>query len=58
MVIAALKSTLGFNGSASSWPSYLTVDLMTMDYGSPSSGVCVVSGGSCELDGRHPLLVV
>jgi chitinase len=49
MVIAALKSTLGFNGSASSWPSYLTVDLMTMDYGSPSSGVCVVSGGSCDM---------
>ncbi len=49
MVIAAVKSTLGFNGSPSSWPSYLTVDLMTMDYGSPSDGVCVVSGGLCEM---------
>jgi hypothetical protein len=48
-VLAAVKSTLGFSGSASSWPSYLTVDLMTMDYGSPSDGVCVVSGGSCDM---------
>ena len=24
-------------------------NLMTMDYGSPSSGVCVVSGGTCEM---------
>ena len=48
-VMAAVKSTLGFNGSAGSWPSYLTVDLMTMDYGSPSSGVCVVSGAICEM---------
>jgi hypothetical protein len=48
-VLAAVKSTLGFDGSPSSWPSYLTVDLMTMDYGSPSAGVCVVSGGSCEM---------
>ena len=45
----AVKSTLGFDGSASTWPSYLTVDLMTMDYGSPSSGVCVVANGACEM---------
>ena len=45
----AVKSILGFNGSASSWPSYVTVDLMTMDYGSPSAGVCVVSGGICQM---------
>src|SRR5581483_9232145 len=48
-VMSAVKSTLGFNGSASSWPSYVTVNLMTMDYGSPSAGVCVVSGGACEM---------
>ena len=47
-VLAAVQSTLGFSG-ASSWPSYVTVDLMTMDYGSPSAGVCVVSGGECEM---------
>jgi hypothetical protein len=43
-VMAAVNGTFG-----SSWPSYLTVDLMTMDYGSPSSGVCVVSGGTCQM---------
>ncbi|MCU1281263.1 MAG: Chitinase, partial [bacterium] len=48
-VMAAVKSTLGFNGSASSWPSYVTVNLMTMDYGSPSAGVCVVAGGACQM---------
>ena len=48
-VLAAVKSTLGFDGSAASWPSYVTVDLMTMDYGSPSAGVCVVAGGSCDM---------
>ncbi len=47
--IAAVKSQLGWNGQASSWPSYVTVDLMTMDYGSPSSGVCVVAGGTCDM---------
>ena len=44
-----VKNTLGFNGSAASWPSYVTVNLMTMDYGSPSSGVCVVNAGSCDM---------
>ena len=45
----AVKGVLGFNGSPASWPSYVTVNLMTMDYGSPSSGVCVVSGGNCDM---------
>ena len=40
------RATLGFDGSAATWPSYVTVDLMTMDYGSPSTGVCVVAGGA------------
>ncbi|HEX3763718.1 MAG TPA: carbohydrate-binding protein [Kofleriaceae bacterium] len=47
--LAAVRSTLGFNGSASTWPTYLTVNLMVMDYGAPSSGVCVVSGGLCDM---------
>jgi chitinase len=47
--LQAVQSVLGFNGSASSWPSYLTVNLMTMDYGSASSGVCVVSSGACQM---------
>jgi hypothetical protein len=40
----AIQSTMG-----SSWPSYVTINLMTMDYGSPSAGVCVVSGGVCQM---------
>src|SRR5262249_4052604 len=47
-VLNAVKQVFGFNG-ASSWPSYVTVNLMTMDYGAPSSGVCVVSGGLCQM---------
>ncbi len=47
--MAAVKSALGFNGSASTWPSYVTVNLMTMDFGSASAGVCVVSGGACQM---------
>ncbi|HTM45812.1 MAG TPA: glycosyl hydrolase [Polyangiaceae bacterium] len=31
------------------WPSYLTVNLMTMDYGAPGMGVCVVKAGACEM---------
>ena len=49
MTLNAVKSTLGFDGTAASWPGYLTVDLMTMDYGSPSQGVCVVAGGACDM---------
>jgi hypothetical protein len=44
MVLSAVSSTFG-----STWPSFVTVDLMTMDYGSASDGVCVVSGGACEM---------
>jgi hypothetical protein len=42
--MAAMHATFG-----DTWPSYVTVDLMTMDYGSPSPGVCVVAGGACEM---------
>jgi hypothetical protein len=45
----SVKNILGFNGSPSTWPSYVTVNLMTMDFGSASSGVCVVSGGQCDM---------
>jgi len=47
--LAAVRSTLGFSGAPSTWPPYVTVDLMTMDYGSASPGVCVVSGGICQM---------
>jgi chitinase len=43
-VIAAVQSTFG-----ATWPSFVTVDLMTMDFGSASDGVCVVSGGACQM---------
>jgi hypothetical protein len=42
--LAAVHTTFG-----ATWPSFVTVNLMTMDYGSPSAGVCVVSGGLCEM---------
>ena len=48
-VMAAVQSTLGFSGATPTWPPYLTVDLMTMDYGAPSPGVCVVAGGACQM---------
>jgi hypothetical protein len=47
--LQAVKSTFGFDGTAATWPSYVTVNLMTMDYGSPSPGVCVVAGGVCDM---------
>ncbi|HEX8952510.1 MAG TPA: glycosyl hydrolase, partial [Polyangia bacterium] len=47
--LAAVKSTLGFTGAPSTWPAYVTVNLMTMDYGSPSAGVCVVANGACQM---------
>jgi hypothetical protein len=40
----AMRATFG-----TTWPSYVTVNLMTMDYGSPGAGVCVVSGGICDM---------
>ncbi len=39
----ALRSAFG-----ATWPSYVTVNLMTMD-GGPSADVCVVAGGACEM---------
>ncbi|HSR96693.1 MAG TPA: hypothetical protein VLM79_06550 [Kofleriaceae bacterium] len=47
--LAAVKSILGFDGTEATWPSYVTVNLMTMDYGAPGAGVCVVSGGLCDM---------
>jgi hypothetical protein len=47
--LAAVRNTLGFTGAPASWPSYVTVNLMTMDYGAASPGVCVASGGICEM---------
>jgi hypothetical protein len=48
-VMAAVKGTLGFDGTASTWPAYVTVNLMTMDYGAASPNVCVVSGATCQM---------
>jgi chitinase len=47
--LAAVSSILGFSGSAATWPSYVTVNLMVMDFGSASPGVCVVAGGICDM---------
>jgi hypothetical protein len=47
--LAAVRSVLGFNGNAATWPSYVTVNLMTMDYGAPGAGVCVVNSGICDM---------
>ncbi|HVZ73832.1 MAG TPA: glycosyl hydrolase [Polyangia bacterium] len=47
--LAAMKTQFGFNGTPATWPSYVTVNLMTMDYGAPAPGVCVVSGGLCQM---------
>jgi hypothetical protein len=43
-VLTAVQGAFG-----SAWPTFVTVDLMTMDYGSASAGVCVVSGGRCAM---------
>ena len=45
----AIASELGFDGTAATWPSWLTVNLMTMNYGAPGPGVCVVQGGLCQM---------
>jgi chitinase len=48
--MAAVEGTLGFSiGSPATWPGYLMINLMTMDYGAPSAGVCVVSSGACQM---------
>jgi chitinase len=45
----AVRTVFGWNGSPSTWPSYVTVNLMTMDYGAPAPGVCVVRNGLCDM---------
>lgn len=45
----AVKSSLGWDGTSAGWPSYVTVNLMTMDYGGPGPGVCLLSGGQCQM---------
>ena len=47
--LAALRSGLGFTGAEATWPGYVTVNLMTMDYGSAGPGVCVVAGAVCDM---------
>src|SRR3569833_1000181 len=31
------------------WPSFVTIDLMTMDYGSPGPGVYIISNAKCDM---------
>src|SRR5690606_5845265 len=47
--LMAVKQHLGFDGTEATWPSYVTVNLMTMDYGAPGPGVCVVKDGLCDM---------
>jgi hypothetical protein len=47
--MTAVKNIFGFNGSAASWPSFITVNLMTMDFGAAGAGICVVSNGACQM---------
>jgi chitinase len=48
--MSAVEGMLGFAaGQPSTWPAYLTINLMTMDYGAPQMGVCVVASGSCQM---------
>ena len=47
--MTAVKNGLGFSGAPATWPSYVTVNLMTMDYGAAGPGICVVSGGECQM---------
>lgn len=48
--LQSVARTLGVSAATpGSWPTYLTVNLMTMDYGAASPGVCVVASGSCNM---------
>jgi chitinase len=48
-VMSSIKTFLGFMGTAATWPAYVTINLMTMDYGSAGPGICVVSNGACQM---------
>ncbi len=47
LIMAQAKSVWGFSGS--NWPSYVTVNLMVMDYGKNDPSACVVNGGTCDM---------
>ncbi len=47
--MAAVESLLGFAGTDATWPPYLAVNLMAMDYGSADPSDCVVGGGACQM---------
>lgn len=41
---------LGWDGTAADWPSWVTLDLMTMDYGDrPKRQWCVMRGALCQM---------
>jgi hypothetical protein len=48
-VLDAVKTVFGFNGNPSTWPSFMTVNLMTMDFGPGSSSICVFANGECNM---------
>ena len=49
-VMAAVRSGLGWDGTAAHWPSYVTIDLMAMDFGDPpQKAYCVVASSKCEM---------
>jgi len=45
--VATLQAVTTVFGS--SVPSFVTINLMTMDYGGPSQFVCVVANGTCDM---------
>lgn len=47
--IAAVRQALGVADTEAAWPSYVTVNLMTMDYGSTNASNCVVASGKCDM---------
>lgn len=50
MGVTTLAALTGSSlGQPATWPSYLTIDLMVMDYGAAGPGVCVVKDGICDM---------
>lgn len=47
--LQSVKKFLGWKGTETSWPKDVNVNLMAMDYGTASPGVCVVAGGHCDM---------
>jgi hypothetical protein len=49
-VMDSIARLLGWDGTPSTWPSYVTINLMTMDYATkPAKAYCVVKQGLCRM---------